>query len=133
LAINLDLGQILNRPSWHVATTREIAEAASIPFGQLSNWVVRRQRQFPLPEPRQLYRLDRNARVFRVDKVTEWMSGVPALEQAVRYLDASGLSPMNSSDADIFEYIAFLERLRIFTHRWPPRDLEAYLNTLMKK
>jgi hypothetical protein len=75
-----DLAERLRRPPWHVASTKELAQAMGITFGRLSNWVVRGQ--FVPAAPRHLFRLTGNKSVYRVDKVVEWLTGVPADDQA---------------------------------------------------
>lgn len=120
-----DLTIRLARPPWQVATTAEVASAANIPFGRLSNWIQRGQ--WPAAEPRRLYRLDGNKRVFRLDAVVEWLTGAAPTVQALDYLTSAGVAPR---EGEVWAHVALLERLRVFPHRWPPRDREAYLATL---
>ena len=122
----IDLVERLRRPPWHVASTAEIADATAISFGRLSNWVVRKQ--FVLPEPRDLFRVG-NRRVYRLDRVVGWLSGVTLEQQARRYLGSLGLLP-NARDDDIWLHIRRLEGLRLWTHFWEPRTLSGYLATI---
>lgn len=124
-----DLVEALARPPWHVGSTAEISSAAKIPFGRLGNYVCRGQ--FVRAEPRHLFRLKGNRSVFRLDRVTLWLSSVPLAEQALRYLARVGLTP--PPGADVREHICMLERCGVFSHAWRPRDLEAYLKTLLMK
>ncbi len=116
-----------DRPPWHVATTAEVAQAADIPFSTLSNWIVRGR--FPRPEPRHLFFVDGNKRLFRIDLVTGLLGGPTSEEQAISYLEQRGLAP---NHPNIWQHVRLLERLNVFEHRWQPRDLEAYLATLPK-
>lgn len=126
--VDAQLSRVLSRPPWHVATTAEIAEATSTPFSTLSNWIVRGK--FSPAEPRGLFHVDGNKRVYRIDVVTEHLSGVGSGEQALHYLQTVGLEPESS---DVWSHIVLLERLNLFQHRWRPRDAEAYLATLPMK
>lgn len=120
-----DLVQTLRRPPWHVASTREISDATGITFGRLSNWLMRRL--FVPPETRQLYHRVGNKSLFRIDRVVEWLSGVPLEEQAQRYLGSVGLA---ADDRELWPHVVMLERLNVWPHVWRPRDFEMYLASL---
>ena len=123
---DLDLGGALNRPPWHVASTREISDATGISFSRLSNWITRRQ--WPAPEPRQLYHRVGNKSLFRVDRVVEWLTGVPIDDQSQTYLRSVGLA---ADDRPLWPHVAEMERFRLWKHVWQPRDLETYLAYLV--
>ncbi len=120
-----DLVHLLARPPWHVATTAELAAATNVPFGRLSNWIQRGQ--WPKAEPRHLYRLDGNKRVFRIDTVVEWLTGAAPAVQAMTYLEQVGLTPQSG---DVWRHVRMLERVGVFAHRWEPRDPDGYIATL---
>lgn len=126
---DVNLPEKLRRPPWHVATTAEIAEAAGISFGRLGNWTVRKQ--FVPAEPLGLYRVNGHKRVYRVDGVVEWISGVSPAKQATDYLAPLGLG--RPEGVEVWEHVRLLERMALFPHRWRPRDQETYLATLVMK
>jgi hypothetical protein len=122
-----DLASRLNRPPWHTCSTKELSQALGISFGRLSNWICRGQWGVE-PAPRPLFRLTGNKTVWRVDSVVTWLTGVPADDQARRYLMSVGLF---FEGHEIWELVRYWERLgTIWKHAWPPRDREAYLASL---
>ena len=87
----------LSRPSWHVASTREFSDALDVSFARLSNWVCRRQ--WAPSEARHLYRLTGNKSLFRIDRVTEFLSGTPPEQQAHDYPACRGASSPTSAQS----------------------------------
>lgn len=122
----VDLARQLARPPWHVASTRELSDATGISFSRLSNWITRRQ--WPAPEPRQLYRRVGNKSLFRIDRVVEWLTGVQIEDQAQSYLRSVGLA---ADDRELWPHVVQLERFGLWKHVWQPRDLETYLAYLV--
>jgi hypothetical protein len=125
---HVDLVNALARPPWHVCSTKELSQAAGIPFAQLSNWTTRHL--FVPPEPRQLYRRVGNKSLFRLDRVTEWLTGTSIDKQALRYLESVGLGP---GDLELWAHVAYWERLELWPHVWQPRDVDTYVAFLTKK
>lgn len=123
---DLNLAQALCRPPWHVASTMEIAEASGISFGRLSNWTTRRL--FVRPEPRAVFRVGGNRNLYRIDRVTVWLTGASVQDQALSYLQRVGLAP--DDGRDLWEHVRMLEAFRLFGHYWRLNDHKAYMLTL---
>jgi hypothetical protein len=123
---DLDFVQKLGRPPWHVASTREISDATGISFARLSNWITRRQ--WPAPEPRQLYRRVGNKSLFRIDRVTQWLTGASIDDQALRYMESVGLGP---GELELWAHVAYWERLELWPHVWQPLDVDTYVAFLL--
>jgi hypothetical protein len=122
----VDLAAKLNRPPWHVASTREISDATGISFSRLSNWVTRRT--WPPAEPRHLYRRVGNKSLYRLDRVIEWFTGASIDDQALRYMESVGLGP---GDHDLWALIAQYERWSLWPHVWRPLDVDTYVAFLL--
>lgn len=102
----------------------EIANGLGVPFGQLSNWIVRAQ--FVEPQSSALFRGHGNRRLYRVDQVAAWVGEADPETQARQFLADVGLSPTGP----VWQHVRLVESFGVMAHRWPPSAPELYLATL---